>query len=125
MRKVLKYITISIIGIVILTITISDKNLKLGIVNVLEEPNTIEILIDGELYRTLNLEQSILPLEFIEVDMDLGFHKVDVLSKDCNMKESFEFINLIGYNINVEYQPAFETGCITLIRTSYFGLIYQ
>lgn len=125
MRKVLKYTAFAIIGIVILSITISDKNLKLGIVNVLEEPNTIEILIDGELYRTLNLEQSILPLEFIEVDMDLGFHKVDVLSKDCNIKESFKFINLIGYNINVEYQPGFETECITLNRMSYFSLIYQ
>ena len=103
----------------------SDRIVSLGIVNTLEEVNTVEVIVDGKFYQKLELKPSMLPEEFIHLDLTLGYHTILIRSQTCDINNVFEVLNLVGYNINVEYYENQAMDCDSFSRESYFSLTYM
>ena len=103
----------------------SDRVVSLGIVNTLEEVNTAEVIVDGKLYEKLELRQSITPAEFIHLDLTLGYHTIVIRSQTCDRNNVFEVLNLVGYNIHVEYYENQAMECESFSSESYFSVAYK
>lgn len=123
--KIAKYLLIAFFLVSITVVSISDRVLKIGIVNADENLLVSEVYLDGVFLETLYLEQSIIPLELIEIELPFGIHTVEIVSQDCKSVEKFEFLNVMGYKLSVEYRGDENEECNVLRRESYFELIYM
>lgn len=125
MKKPLKYLLIFFLIMGAILCFTSDRIVSLGIVSNLEEVNTVEVIVDGKFYQKLELRQSMIPEEFIHLDLTPGYHTIVIRSQTCDLNNVFEVLNLVGYNINVEYYENQAEHCDSFSRESYFSLAYM
>lgn len=125
MKTRLKYLLLFFLLMGAILYFTSDRVVSLGIVNALEEENTVEIILDGEFYQKLELKPSITPEEFIHLDLPIGSHTILIRSQTCDLNNVFEVFNIVGYNIVVEYYVNQEKECDRFSRESYFSLTYK
>ncbi|MEM7085993.1 MAG: hypothetical protein AAF489_07415 [Bacteroidota bacterium] len=125
MKTRLKYLLIFFLLMGAILFFTSDRVVSLGIVNTLEEVNTVEIIVDEKFYKKLELKPSITSEELIHLDLTLGNHTILIRSQTCDINNIFKVFNVVGYNINVEYYQDQTQRCDSFSRESYFSLTYQ
>ena len=125
MKTRLKYLLIFFLLMGAILFFTSDRVVSLGIVNTLEEVNTVEVIVDGKFYKKLELKPSNIPEEFIHLDLSLGYHTIVIRSQTCDRNNVFEVLNLVGYNINVEYYENQAKDCESFSSESYFSVAYK
>lgn len=103
----------------------SDRIISLGIVNTLEEVNTVEVIVDGKFYQKLELKPYTIPEEFMHLDLSLGYHTIVIRSQTCDRNNVFEVLNLVGYTIHVEYYENQAMECESFSSESYFSVAYK
>ena len=102
----------------------SDRMVSIAIVNTLEEVNTVEIIVVGKFNQKLEVRPKA-PQELIHLDLPIGYHTVLIRSQTCDINHVFEVLNLVGYNVNVEYYVNQAKQCDSFSSESYFSLTYK
>jgi len=101
----------------------SDRVVSLGIVNSLEEVNTVEVIVDGKSYQTIEFEPSGTLEVVTHLDLPLGYHTVAIRSHTCDLNAIFEVLNLVGYTIHLEYYQNHTKQCEMFQWESYFSVM--
>jgi len=125
MNKRLTYLLVFFLLMGAILYFTSDRIVSLGIVSSLETTNTVEVIVDGKFYKKLDLEPSMIPLEFIHMDLSHGYHTILIRSHSCDLNSVFEVFNVVGYNINVAYYENQAKQCDSYSRESYFSLVHM
>ena len=125
MKTRLKYLLIFFLLMGAILYFTSDRVVSLGVMNTLEELNTVEVIVDGKFYKKLELEQFMILEEFIHLDLTPGYHTILIRSQTCDLNNVFEVFNIVGYNINVEYYENQAKDCDSFSREAYFSLAYM